>query len=71
MQRTELKNLMRKHCLVSSELDSVFGFVEDLLRHRRKELEKNEPYATRNIKSIESAENEVHDLIDYIGELEN
>lgn len=70
MTKTELKKLMDKHCIVPSELDDVFDFVSELLYMRRKELEKNEPYATRTINILESAEHEVYDLIDYISELE-
>lgn len=70
MTKTQLKNLMNKYCIVSSELDDVFDFVSDLLYHRRKELEKNEPYAVRSINALENAEHEVYDLIDYVSELE-
>jgi hypothetical protein len=37
---------------------------------RRRELEDNEPYATRTIDMLFNAEHEVWDLIDYISELE-
>ena len=70
MTRVELNNLMKKHCIVPSELDDVFDFVAELLYLRRKELEEKEPYAVRGINAIENAEHEVYDLIDYISELE-
>ena len=70
MTKSQLKNLMAKYCIVSSELDDVFDFVSDLLYCRRKELEAKEPYAIRSINALENAEHEVYDLIDYISELE-
>lgn len=70
MIKTELKKLMEKHCIVPSELDDIFEFVSALLYMRRKELEDNEPYATRTIDMLLNAEHEVLDLIYYISELE-
>ena len=70
MTKTELKSLMNKHCIVPSELDDVLDFVSDLLYCRKKELEKNEPYAVRSINALENAEHEIYDLVDYISELE-
>lgn len=70
MTKTELKKLMKEHRIVPSELDDVIDFVSALLYMRRKELEDNEPYATRTIDILFNAEHEVWDLIDYISELE-
>ena len=70
MTKTQLDNLMDKHCILPSELDDVFDFVSELLFLRRKKLEKSEPYAVRTINALENAEHEVYDLIDYISELE-
>lgn len=70
MTKMQLNKLMDKHCIVPSELDDVLDFVSELLFLRRKELEKNEPYAVRSINALENAEHEVYDLIDYISELE-
>lgn len=70
MTKAELKKLMDKYCIMPSELDDVFDFVSDLLYLRRQEMEKNEPYAVRSINTLEDAEREVYELIDYIGELE-
>ena len=70
MTKTELKELMRKHCIIENELDDVFSFVADVLYARRQELEKNEPYATRTIDDLYKAEIEVDGLMDYINELE-
>lgn len=70
MTKTELNKLMKTHCIVPSELDDVIDFVAELLYIRRNELVDNEPYATRTIDALFSAESEVYDLIDYISELE-
>ena len=70
MTQKELKKLMDEHCIVPSELDDVIDFVSALLYMRRKELEDNEPYATRTIDMLFNAEHEVWDLLDYISELE-
>ena len=70
MTKVQLKKLMDKYCIVSSELNDVFDFVSDMLYFRRKELEEREPYAVRSINALENAEHEVYDLIDYVSELE-
>ena len=70
MTNSKLKDLMRQHCIVPSELDDVIEFVAELLYVRRKELEDDEAYATRTIDMLFNAEREVYDLIDYISELE-
>jgi hypothetical protein len=70
MTKVEFEELMKRHCIIPSELDDVFDFVSDLLYFRRKELEEKEPYAVRSINALENAEHEVYDLIDYISELE-
>ena len=70
MAKTQLNNLMDKHCIIPSELDDIFDFVSELLFLKRKELERDEPYAIRSINSLESAEHEVYDLIEYVSELE-
>lgn len=70
MSKTKLKELMKQHCIVPSELDDVIDFVAELLYMRRRELEDNEPYATRTIDDLFKAEHEVYDLIYYINELE-
>ena len=71
MTKAKLKELMKQHCIVSSELDDVIDFVAELLYMRRKELQDTEPYATRTIDILFNAEREVYDLIDYISELED
>ena len=70
MKQTEFKKLMKQYCIVSNELDDIFAFVADLLYLKRKELEKNEPYAVRTINDLYNAATEVDGLIDYVSELE-
>ena len=70
MTKAQLEKLMGEHCIVPSELDDVIDFVSALLYMRHKELEDNEPYATRTIDMLFNAEHEVWDLLDYISELE-
>lgn len=70
MTTGKLKELMRQYCIVESELDDIFAFVTDLLYLQRRELEENEPYATRKINAIYQAEVLVDDLINYVSELE-
>ena len=70
MTKGKLKELMRQYGIIESELDDVIDFVADLLYLQRKELEANEPYATRTINEIYRAEVLVNDLINYVSELE-
>ena len=70
MKKSELKELMQKHCIVECELDDVCDFVSELLYRRAKDLEVDEPYATRTIQKYEEAAYEAFDLINYIAELE-
>ena len=70
MTKTELKKLMKKYCIVHSELDDVIDFVSELLHRKAKEVEREEPYATNTINKLENASYEVWDLINYISELE-
>ena len=70
MTKAKLNELMKQHHIALSELDDVIYFVSALLYMRRKELEDNEPYATRTINTLFNAEHEVWDLLDYISELE-
>lgn len=70
MTKSKLKEIMDQYCITESELDDIVAFITDLLYVRRRELEENEPYATRTINAIYSAETAVDDLANYIGELE-
>ena len=71
MTKTKLKEWMKKHCLVWSELEDMIDFVSELLYLRRKELTDDEPYATRTIDDLFKAEHTVYDLIEWINELED
>lgn len=70
MKRSELKEIMREHCIVECELEDVCDFVSELLYRRAKELEKTEPYATRTIQKYEDAAYEAFDLLSYIADIE-
>lgn len=70
MTKDKLRELMKQHCIISSELDDVIDFVSELLYLRRKELTDDEPYATRTIDDLFKAEHLVYDLIEWIDELE-
>ena len=70
MTREKLKKTMKQYCIVASELDDVIAFVADLLYIQARELEQEEPYATRTIDSLDNASREVDNLIDYISEIE-
>lgn len=65
----EFKTLKKKY-RIHDDIDNVLDFVSDLLNKRARELEKEEPYATRVIDLLDKAAYEVWDLIDYISELE-
>ena len=71
MKKNELKELMQKHCIVESELSDVCDFVSELLHLRARELEAEEPYATRTIKKYDDAAYEAYDLIEYLEEIMN
>ena len=71
MTKAKLNEIMKQHCILPSELDDVFDFVSEILYQRRKDLEKNEPYATNTMRDLEKAEHEVYDLIAYVNELED
>lgn len=69
MKKTELKEIMEKHCLLECELEDVCDFVSEVLYKRAKELEAEEPYATKTIRRYEDAAYEAFDLIDYLEEI--
>lgn len=69
MTLNEFKELKKKH-YIYDDIDDILDFVSELLHRRARELEKNEPYATREIDFLDKAAYEVWDLIDYISELE-
>ena len=63
-------NELKKKYSIYDDIDEVLDFVSELLSRRARDLEKEEPYATRAIDSLDKAAYEVWDLIDYISELE-
>jgi flagellar biosynthesis chaperone FliJ len=63
-------NELKKKYFIFDDVESIFDFVSEVLYLRKKETEKNEPYAVNCIKRLENAEHEVYDLIGYVAELE-
>ena len=70
MTVTEFKKLKKEYS-IHDDIDQILDFVSELLNRRAREIEKEEPYATRAIDSLDKAAYEVWDLIDYVGELES
>jgi uncharacterized protein YaaN involved in tellurite resistance len=69
MTLKELSELKKRYCIYDDTSD-VLDFVSELLYRRAREIEKEEPYATRTIDFLDKAAHEVWELIDYISELE-
>lgn len=69
MTTKEFNKLKKKYCIYD-DIDNVLDFVSELLYRRAREIEKEEPYATRTIDFLDKAAHEVWDLIDYVSELE-
>jgi uncharacterized protein YaaN involved in tellurite resistance len=65
----EFNELKKKYCIYD-DIDQILDFVSELLNRRAREIEKEEPYATRTIDFLDKAAQEVWELIDYISELE-
>ena len=65
----EFNELKKKYCIYD-DTDQILDFVSELLNRRAREIEKEEPYATRTIDFLDKAAQEVWELIDYISELE-
>lgn len=63
-------NELKKKYFIFDDVESIFDFVSEALYLRKKETEKNEPYAIKCINRLENAEHEVYDLINYVAELE-
>lgn len=64
-------NELKKKYGIYDDIDDVFDFVSELLHRRAREIEKNEPYATNTIKSLDKAAHEVWGLIDYVSEMDD
>lgn len=69
MTTKEFNELRKKHSIYD-DIDEVLDFVSELLHRRAREIEKEEPYATRTIDDLDKAAYEVWSLIDYISEME-
>lgn len=65
----EFNELKKKFCIYD-DVNDVLNFVSELLHRRAREIEKEEPYATKAIEFLDKAAYEVWDLIHYIDELE-
>lgn len=63
-------NELKKKYFIYDDIEEVFDFVSEVLHKRARELEKKEPYATREIDFLDNAAHEVWDLINYVSELE-
>ena len=63
-------NELKREYSIHDNIDEVLDFVSELLNKRARELEKEEPYATIMIDSLDKAAYEVWELIDFISELE-
>ena len=66
MTKAELKKIMSDNCIFAPEIDDAIQFVQDLLEFQAKELEQNEPYATRTIQRLRDAAHEVWELQECI-----
>ncbi len=64
----EINELKKRYCIYD-DVDDIFDFVSELLHRRAREIEKEEPYATRTIDFLDKAAHEVWELIDYVSEL--
>ena len=63
-------NELRKKYGIYDDIDDVLDFVSELLHRRAREIEKNEPYAWKEVEFLDKAAYEVWDLINYVSELE-
>jgi hypothetical protein len=66
MTKAELGKIMEDNYIFPSEVDDAIQFVQDLLEFQAKELEQNEPYATKTIKDLRTAAHEVWMLQEYV-----
>lgn len=65
----ELNELKKRYCIYDDTAE-VLDFVSELLYIRAREIEKDEPYATRTIDFLDKAAHEVWELIEYVSEME-
>lgn len=69
MTKAELKKIMEDNYIFPSEVDDAIQFVQDLLEFQAKEIEQNEPYATKTIRRLRDSAYEVGNLLDYIEDI--
>lgn len=70
MTKAELKKIASDNTILECEVENAIEFVRDLLEFYAKEIEENEPYATRIIDRLWRAARDVDDLIEYVSECE-
>ena len=66
MKKAELKNIINQYGIFECDVEDAIMFVEDLLFARSKEIEQNEPYATKTIGRLRDAARDVWDLLEYV-----
>lgn len=65
-----IKKAMQNNMILSEkEAEDAINFVEELLGIEIKDTEENEPYATRSIQEMKSAQRQIYSLTDVINEL--
>lgn len=69
MTKEKIKELMERDAILKCELDDVFNFVESMLLAKKRELEDNESYATREIESLQVAARTVYELGQEVEEI--
>lgn len=62
MDKEKLLELMKKHCIVDSEIESVFAFVYDILEMERDRLKVEESHAIVSIRDTEKAMSIIDDI---------
>ena len=66
MTKENLKEIMKRNCILDCEVDDTMNFVQDLFEFLAKEIEATEPYAVNCIKRLRDAAYEVWNLQGYV-----
>lgn len=66
MTKIELKKIIDQYDILECDLEDAIMLVSDLLFAQAKEIEQNEPYATKTIGRLREASRDVWDLLDEI-----
>ena len=69
MTKEKIEELMRRDAILRCELSEVFSFVESMLLAKKRELEDNESYATREIENLNKAARAVYELGQEVEEI--